>query len=523
MIIALTAALAAITFVMGLFALVALGRRRSSPLAFWLGILLAALSSYAGLYAFELNGRSLAAKFAFNRLQYLGISFLPPLWILFTARYANIRWLKGKTAVIALFSLSLVTLFGAATDPWFALRYSSVALDSSGPIPVIAFTWGPLYWVHICYSLTAFTLGTVFLFRSMASCPRFFVGQLVFMLVGSCLPWVNYVMYLSGVAPWGIDTIPFSMFLSAACFGTAIFGYRILDVSPVARALVFETMIEGAIVTDPNGKIVDFNGAAAEAFPELSPRALSRTVGDVFGPEGTLTLCMGKRDAGEFAFRRDVSGVVRSFVGKTVPVVDKTGVAVGRVCTFRDNTDSVLLVEKLQELATVDPLTRLYNRRYFLDQSERQLNRLARGEKPVSILMLDLDHFKKVNDSRGHAAGDEVLKGAAAAIASLVRCVDVVARYGGEEFACLLPETAAEGALLVANRICEKIRASNFRVDESRSISISISVGVRSVSAVGFGDTIAKLLADADAALYGAKKGGRDRVVLWKETVPVAD
>jgi diguanylate cyclase (GGDEF)-like protein len=185
------------------------------------------------------------------------------------------------------------------------------------------------------------------------------------------------------------------------------------------------------------------------------------------------------------------------------------------VCTFRDNTDSVLLVEKLQELATIDPLTRLYNRRYFLDQAERQLVRLARGEKPVSVLMLDLDHFKTVNDTMGHAAGDEVLKGAAAIIASCVRGVDVVARFGGEEFICLLPETGEDGALLVANRICEGIRNFVFRSHEGAEISITISIGVRSVPYVHSGDNLDLLIADADVALYRAKVEGRNRVVAF--------
>ena len=131
----------------------------------------------------------------------------------------------------------------------------------------------------------------------------------------------------------------------------------------------------------------------------------------------------------------------------------------GRMLTYCDVTDLVRNAEQLERLATIDSMTGLYNRRHFLDQADAEWSRFQRYQRPLSMLMVDIDHFKQVNDRYGHAVGDETIVAVAGACAKGKRQSDIVGRLGGEEFAILLPETDLAQATIVADRLCKAIAA----------------------------------------------------------------
>ena len=174
--------------------------------------------------------------------------------------------------------------------------------------------------------------------------------------------------------------------------------------------------------------------------------------------------------------------------------------------------DNVLLHQEAQQLSNTDPLTGLGNFRYLSSNLAREIERATRFARPLAVLMLDIDHFKSVNDTYGHARGDAVLRELAARISEQVREVDTVARYGGEEFVLVLPETAMDGATRLAERICVAVRREPFH-DESeaaqRPLTVTVSVGVASFPQ--HGASAATLMRTADTALYAAKTGGRDQ------------
>lgn len=159
----------------------------------------------------------------------------------------------------------------------------------------------------------------------------------------------------------------------------------------------------------------------------------------------------------------------------------------------------------LQEMAATDSLTGLFNRRKFDDLTQREIERASRYSRPFSVVMLDLDHFKAVNDEFGHHAGDLALIHVAAVARDTVRSVDSVARWGGEEFTVLLPEVGLAGAERAAERICDAIREARV------AGGITTSVGVAEYRS---GETAEELLARVDEALYRAKRAGRDRIVI---------
>jgi two-component system, cell cycle response regulator len=175
--------------------------------------------------------------------------------------------------------------------------------------------------------------------------------------------------------------------------------------------------------------------------------------------------------------------------------------------------------KRLELLSITDGLTKLHNHRYFQDELARAFEESQRYQRPLSLAMIDIDFFKKFNDTYGHAVGDDVLKQAADLYRHSVRSTDLVARYGGEEFAVILPQTDHEGAALLAERMREAVEGLQIpRVSGGGSLGVTASFGVASVP-----DTAAdrdSLMAAADAALYRAKRGGKNRVERASARVP---
>jgi two-component system cell cycle response regulator len=166
----------------------------------------------------------------------------------------------------------------------------------------------------------------------------------------------------------------------------------------------------------------------------------------------------------------------------------------------------------LAELATTDALTQLKNRRLFYTQAEQNLADCRRNERDMSVLVLDIDHFKKVNDTYGHHTGDEVLIRVAKLLSRMVRAVDTVARFGGEEFAVLMPETNKLGAAVLGERIRSVIEKEHIVVD-GQTIAVTASLGIATLAAEQV-ESIDQLLSIADRRLYLAKNSGRNRICI---------
>jgi diguanylate cyclase (GGDEF)-like protein len=197
------------------------------------------------------------------------------------------------------------------------------------------------------------------------------------------------------------------------------------------------------------------------------------------------------------------------------PIYDDSGKLIAVVETLRDITAQKQAQDELQRLAMRDGLTSVANRRAFDDTLDTEWRRASRESRALSLLMIDVDYFKRYNDTYGHQIGDECLRQVAAAMSGVIkRASDSVARYGGEEFAILLPATEPEGALIVAERIREAVAGLKLPHRGSDAAGhVTVSIGVASVHVSNSG-VPASLVARADAALYRAKHQGRNRAVL---------
>ncbi len=196
------------------------------------------------------------------------------------------------------------------------------------------------------------------------------------------------------------------------------------------------------------------------------------------------------------------------YLNLALSIAGVAGLAIDNARTYRRLKE---LQSKLEQEARTDSLTGCANRRHFLEQAGSELARVRRHPEAASVLMLDLDHFKEINDRFGHHAGDLVLQRLVQVCQTTLREEDVVGRLGGEEFAVLLPATSPEKALEVANRLCRDVAAEEVTVDGMLPIRFTASIGVATMGPED--SSIGDLLGRADAALYEAKRAGRNRVV----------
>lgn len=185
----------------------------------------------------------------------------------------------------------------------------------------------------------------------------------------------------------------------------------------------------------------------------------------------------------------------------------------GRMLTYTDVTDQVEAIARLRELATVDDLTRLLNRRQFLASLEAEYRRAERTNSALAVLMIDADHFKRINDRHGHSAGDAVLRALAERCRSVLRGSDIDGRVGGEEFAAALAETDLQVGLQTAERLRRTVERHPVELD-GETVTVTVSLGI----AARDGDLRQPhaLLQRADRALYEAKAGGRNKVVAYR-------
>jgi diguanylate cyclase (GGDEF)-like protein len=170
------------------------------------------------------------------------------------------------------------------------------------------------------------------------------------------------------------------------------------------------------------------------------------------------------------------------------------------------------LYERVRNLSLTDPLTSLYNRRYLMERLGEEVDRCSRYGRSLSLIMADIDHFKKYNDTHGHQRGDELLRAVADRFRSLVRKFDFIARYGGEEFTVVMPETDCREAFHLAERMRETVSSvEDAGGDSQPGGKVTVSLGIAELPI--HAKDAATLLREADRALYRAKKEGRDRVV----------
>ncbi|MCP4900420.1 MAG: GGDEF domain-containing protein [bacterium] len=263
-----------------------------------------------------------------------------------------------------------------------------------------------------------------------------------------------------------------------------------------------------------------------DALPELPRSWLTKKVDSVFAlASAAFTTWQHRPYLIRMTHNRPVTGGVEHMHQNCtfLPVFDSDG-KVGHVCiTIEDVTEHAVYEARLRHamaeieyLSTHDSLTGLVNRRTMEERLDGEIDRARRYGTPCSLVLLDIDRFKDVNDTYGHLSGDEVLRSIAMTLRDTLRTSDTASRYGGDEFVLVLPETTIDGATILAERIRERMAKNQISV-RGKKLSITVSVGITQLR--GGKRTRLELLNEADQALYACKLGGRNKVVVFDDSL----
>ncbi|WP_271409598.1 histidine kinase N-terminal 7TM domain-containing diguanylate cyclase [Pseudomonas sp. Q1-7] len=480
----------------------------------------------------ELAAQGPQCKVFWASMAWPGIIGVPTFWAVFLWQYVNsIREPLSLRGFLLLGIGPLLASVMALSNPWHQLFYGPGTLPvDATPGAAIRYDHGPLFnavaiyvYVFMIFCLTVVTRA------ALASHGLHRRHYLAFVLV-TCVPWganLSYVVY--GWTLFGFDPTPFSFAFTLVAFACLILGVRLFDLLPVARHLLLEELPDPVLVVDPRHRVIDANPAAL-ALAGQPPAWQGMTLDNwpVCGVELEAMLAAGEREmllvpvssSRFFEVRsRDIERVTRGgtfILGQMLYLRDITErhrselKLAEALATSEERLRTITrLHEQLQEQALRDPLTGLYNRRHLGELFARELSRSRRDRTPVALALIDLDHFKQLNDRHGHLVGDDVLRAVAIHLTGKLRGSDAVFRIGGEEFLLLLPGATGDEAFARLRSLCETLASQPLSTREG-PLSVTLSAGLAVWPAQG--QTLEELMQVADAALYEAKRNGRNQV-----------
>lgn len=485
-------------------------RIRSSRGAQYFSLGLAATAVYTFGYGMELSSQTLAGVMFWVRFEHLGIQLITPCWVLFTLCITGYERVITPSRLLVLFAYPIFLLFATQTLGSVNLVHHNPRLDLTGPFPTFSYDRGiwmyiGLAYINVCL-LACLVLYTIMVLRSKPA----FRNQAILFWLGSIIPFIAEFLYNVGKSPYNIDLIPFALTVSGFIFTFGYFRLQLLEIIPLARDVIFDNLKDGVLVLDNNNRIIDFNPAIQNMVTGLTKTAIGKPVNEVLHEETILLDFACDNNPGIFELEKTRDNHIYTYMGNLSPLLDSRDNTVGRIITLHDNTRTKDLLTQLENLAARDSLTNVYNRRIFDQLVLKDLTGDHPDTSNISLIMMDLDNFKQINDTYGHAAGDLVLKKVIQTCQKLLRQADIPGRYGGDEFVFFLPDTDTAAAKVVAGRLLEAITRNTYQL-EGTSFSVSASLGVSSSTRSGK-ISFKELFRYADRAVYQAKQEGRNKV-----------
>lgn len=473
--------------------------------------------------ALELSAGTLKEVKFWIAVEYFGMPFLPPVSLMLIMHFLGMERFLKKRMRLLMCLMPLITLALVMTNDLHHFYYRSVELHLADGMHKVDLNAGPWYIIQGGYTFGCMIGGVVLLLLYWNRMRSSYRLQHITMFVGLLLPIIGDFLYLGNLTPDGIDPIPVILAVTAALYMWGLVSKGMLNVAPVARDTLFESMSDAVMVLDRSNRLVDFNPAAAMVLPELTASALGQPIEPLLGLHTDLSVLDFNLEAegniprvydeirwtvGEQSFYYQIRS---SFIRK------KGGPETSKLIVMIDVTERVRLQEQLRVLAYHDGLTGIFNRLHFIHVSETLLQQSAERDEPLALLLFDIDHFKQINDNYGHDVGDLALLHVVEVCRRLLRPEDVFARYGGEEFVVAMPGLSREEAAAAAQRLRREIAARSMAAAASEAplaVTASFGVAMAGDACKEAGGGINQLLKAADNALYEAKNSGRNTVRL---------
>jgi diguanylate cyclase (GGDEF)-like protein len=469
-------------------------------------LLCVVVSVYSFGYLMELGSTTLEQMAFWNQVQYVAVPFVAALWYLVALLYTRrIRRLKGWM-LAALFAIPAMSFLLRLTNASHHLYYTAMHLVWVATHPYLYLTKGPAYYVQSAYNLVLMAAILLLFSREYRQSKASKRQRSLLLLVSSLLPFAGLIMILADFLEWGLDYSILLFPVSLILIMIAIARYDFLEVRTLARGEIFEHAAEALMLLDMDFRIIDFNNAAAVFCNRFGITLQPGQMESVLKDHVKLSDIILSPEPVEFQGQDGRMHEVTTRIMK-----DRRGHALAMIKTISDITDRVIIQERLEQLATTDELSQLYNRRYFMELAEKEFDRARRYDESFCVFMMDIDRFKRINDQWGHAAGDAVIRTVGSLIRQRFRSTDVVGRLGGEEFVVLLPRCTLSNAREVAESF-RRLVAETETLYGDEPITVTISIGISCFDREA--DSIDSILRHADQALYQSKADGRNQVYI---------
>ncbi|MBP2645500.1 MAG: hypothetical protein H6Q75_940 [Firmicutes bacterium] len=497
-----------------LLAVVAWKRRNyRAGYEFFFGMIM--LGIYSIGYMFELASNTLPEIRFWLRVESFGIAFLPTTCLTMVLRYTGFyrKYWPRLTSIFLL--LSGMTFVISNTSEFHQFYYIDLALNTDAPFPVVTFVRGPWYWLHNIY-INLSILCSNFLYGKVWFNNKGSIGNQAFILfLGSLFPWLCFLLYLANLIPWGIDPNPAAFVVTGLLYFWGILGLDFLNVGPAAREAVFHGLADGILVFSRDNILIDFNSASRRFFPGLTRKTIGTNMYAVWLDQPVL---LGLLENDKFE-RKSVGGEFNSPLGRCqaqrTNLYDKGNSMIGYMVMVKDISQFTAAVEEMRLQAAIDPLTGVWNRNGWYEEGRSIVEKAVENKQPVTVIIIDIDNFKSINDQHGHIVGDAVLQQFVNTCKQYLRENDIFGRYGGDEFIIILPEVTIAGAFELAEQLRSNIAAMVVEVDgDEYKITGSFGVAAREEKNSTTLDAVINL---ADKALYQAKSDGRNLVALARE------
>jgi PAS domain-containing protein len=258
---------------------------RMKPFSKYFIFIMLSMSLWFVNYAFEVGFVDIELKYLFARLQYLGIAFVPVEWFLFAAEYSGIRKQFVRKYEIVFFLLPILTILLILTNSLHKLYFENYYLDISGSFPLLVFEHGPFFWIFYIYSFTLIILGIFFFFMQFALLTPYRT-QAAVAITAICIPLLGNVLHVAHIGLFkSFDPTPFLFAITGLIFFWGIMQHKFLNIIPIARENVIESMSDGYIVIDLQNSIVDINKSALELAGKARKEVIGRNLNELFGKE----------------------------------------------------------------------------------------------------------------------------------------------------------------------------------------------------------------------------------------------
>jgi len=454
----------------------------------------------------ELTSTSVEEAYSAIKILYVGSSFVTPLMLFFTADYCNTKIHPVFKVVLLVLALAMVLTM------WTTKFHNLVYVDyffSPGSTNYLDFTPGPLYSVLHVYPLFCNVLTLLVMLNHMRKWKSKYLMRLVILFICVCLPGIAdaiyYVTVVIGVNVNKIYFTPHTMAIMSLCLYLGVVRVNVFEIISVATVTAMKNIREGFILVDEDNNYLASNPAAMKIFPGITELVRGESVFSAYSwPEELKDL---DKKSVDLLIEYDVPRYFRASIN---PVFSRNKTLMAKMILIAEITDNVNLMKELENAAYTDSLTGLFNRKHFFSFANVEIERAQRMNQSMYAAMLDLDFFKRVNDTYGHAAGDLVLKSSAGVIRQTIRSYDLVGRFGGDEFIFLISALDSSEALNQMERVRENME-NNSVFYEGTEIKIKCSIGLAKFLE---GDTVESGVNRADKALYSAKDAGRNNVYL---------